>query len=275
MPHWVLAVLAAAAVAIGVPLAAGAIAPPSASPGESTRWVDSSPPPTTRPKVIAYLIGDSITAGNGQGHRYGDRLQTVLNWSMTIDGVGATGFVAKGFDPNDGTPVEDRSFPTRLQKIIDAKPDIVIIAGGRNDVYSGRDGVPEAIANFYTTLRAGLPDAKIVTISPWLWDTTTDRPYTDGVKRVDALLAEASASVDGTYIDSRTAVTPFTDADLKTLLSDDGFHPNDDGYARMADELARALVKAGIPRGPEKWTETGFHTNEWYDPTDAVFTSAQ
>lgn len=240
----------------------------------SVRLEESTPPPVTRAVVEAYIIGDSITAGGppGKGWSYGYTIQKLLNWSVTIDGEGATGFVSKGPEPEEGsTPAVDRSFPTRLGDIIAADPDVVIVAGGRNDIYTGRANVAATINTFYRDLRAQLPNAQIVTISPWLWDTTSEQKFAEGVDDVTSITRTATEAVGGLFIDSREVFTPITDADLDILLLEDRFHPNDKGQAQIGSELTRVLVAGGLPRGPELWRERSAFSNDWYDTTDKFF----
>lgn len=207
-------------------------------------------------------------AGAGEGQGFPSAVRSILNWNMHVDGVGGSGFAAAGIQPEGSTDPVDQSFITRLPEIVAAAPSIVVIAGGRNDMYGSPEDVVPHIDRFYQSLRSELPEVRIVTITPWQWDTADDAGWSDEIDELNLALEAATTAVGGIYIDSRSALTPIVDG--ANLLSSDGWHPNAAGYSQIGADLARIFVASGLPRGPERWRETAFKSGEWTDFGDAV-----
>lgn len=235
-------------------------------------------PPVSREHVSAYLIGDSLTAGTGassQSRQFGPLAAARLGWDLTIDGIGGSGFLNKGVAPEGKAEGEvDRSLPTRVDELAAAAPKIVIVAAGRNDIYSDPELVRSAMSTFFDEVRVALPEAKIVTVGTWRWDTTSEAQLSDAVAQLDSMLQEMTARVGGTFIPSRTFLA-VDDSNAATLLYDDGFHPNDAGYALIAESLAESLYEAGLPLGPEIWRETALHSNKFEDVLAGGFESTE
>lgn len=228
-------------------------------------------PPVTRSAVKVYIIGDSVTGGSaGSGHeneRYGNVMASGLNWALTTDAVGATGFAAKG--PQSSKV--DASFETRVDKIIAAKPDVVIVAGGRNDAYTPVEEVAPKVAKFFTQLRTGLPSAKIVTIAGWRWNTTIEKKAIAPQAALARVLGAETSRVNGTFIDPVASLPMFDDSNAGQYVSEDNFHPNREGYRMLGESLAKLMVTNGFSRGPEVWKEADLMSGEYVDVTDAFF----
>jgi lysophospholipase L1-like esterase len=257
------------AVIVGLALTRGSDQAAGASFTPGTR----TPPPATRDYVDAYLIGDSVTDGTGGTGRANDRFGEVmakrLNWSLTTDGVGGSGFQSKGPQAN-----VDARFITRLQSIIDAQPDVVIVAGGRNDLFGSLSDYDAALSEFYTQLREGLPDARIVTIAPWRWDTTKDQVVVPLQAERAQVSKRITDSVGGTFLDPTTDLPRIDDQNSAALLTDDAFHPNAAGNRMVGEALALKLHSLGMPRGPEVWVQSGIGDDVMFtDRTEAFFAS--
>lgn len=226
------------------------------------------PPAPTRAPVSVYFIGDSVTggaAGSGrENQRYGNVMAARLNWRVTTDAVGATGFVAKGPE----TSRVDARFGTRVQKILNANPDVVIVAGGRNDMYSNLAEVEANATDFYSQLRAGLPEAKIVTLAGWRWDTTAERKAIAPQAAIAEILRGQSDRIGGVFIDPVHRLPMFNDDNALQLVSEDQFHPTAEGYRVLGEALARVMVAEKFPRGPEVWKETGVMSGKYVDELD-------
>lgn len=262
-------VLAAGA---GITAAAALSTPPP--PPSSVEFVPKAPPPEpTRPTVNAYILGDSISSGAGVGvdhKRYGDVMARRMNWALETDAMGGTGFAAKGIR-NQTDPTADDRFIMRLPELVEQDPDVVIVAGGRNDLYMPMPEVEAAATEFFTQLRAELPEAEIVIVSPWRWNTTADEKWIASETEMTAIFSEIAASVDATLVDANAELVDINDSNQAELLSSDNFHPDTEGYKLIGEELARTLVEKGLPRGPEIWDQTGVMTGEYVDSTDAFF----
>lgn len=247
--------------------------PPAAPAASESRFVTPTPPPTTRATVSAYVIGDSITGGAGTGgspFTPGQQMATALNWNVQSDGIGGSGFVSFGRQLDTQSEV-DRSLSQRLQPVLDAAPDVVIVAAGRNDSGEDLGIVQERIWSFLSDLRAGLPEAKIVVISPWLWSLPEEASVTEPLEKITTELRNASSALGAVFIDSRAELWRVDQSNLATMTSADGWHPNQAGYKALGTTLAQTLVEHGLPRGPERWQEVSPLSYEWHDPSDAYF----
>lgn len=267
-------IVAIAAIA-SVSLAAFAVAKSRETPDVSSapRYVASTPPPS-RPEVTAYFIGDSVTDGAGSGEGVEGSMATIakrhLSWRATIDGVGASGFINKGFKARTDPNIDER-FITRLPAIVDAAPDVLVIAGGRNDNVDTPGQLETAVDDFVEGVRSELPDTRIVFVTSWLWDLPEEEFAIQRINAVDEVIRAAAEEIDAPVIDSRTELLRITEENADEYLSDDDWHPNAAGHERMGNDLARALVEHGLPRGPELWKETAFNSGTYVDLKDEHF----
>ena len=120
----------------------------------------------------------------------------------------------------------------------DTPSDIALILLGANDVPRGAwatNNVPGWLQMIIETLDASNPEMEILLseLTPW-----TDPTYQARVERVNAALPGLVADLQGDGIDvSLVDMSSITTDDLK-----DRVHPNDDGYALMAQNWIDALL---------------------------------
>lgn len=240
--------------------------------GTEQRFVATTPPPITRPPVSAWIVGDSLTAGTGApiGKGYAERMAHLLNWDLHVDAYGGSGYTGVGVQEPGATEIVDNSFPTRLDDLVEAAPDVVVIAGGRNDRYSQVDGVGPVARDYLESIREALPDTKIVVLSAFLWHTADEAVWADSTENLSAMLRPIASDVGGEFIDTHAEMSVVDDATRDDRSSDDGWHLNEVGYQVMGEELARALVAHGLPRGPERWKESGYQSNEWVEAESEI-----
>jgi acyl-CoA thioesterase-1 len=110
-------------------------------------------------------------------------------------------------------------------------PDIVVVAGGRND--SGSDP-SENIRATFRQLRAGLPWARIIAVQP-MWDSA---PYPEFLDRSAEIIHESVLEVHGEYLVLGDPLLGRPD-----LITADGVHPNDVGYQVLAQAVNTALTR--------------------------------
>ena len=210
--------------------APGAVVSPSDPPAS---------PETLAPAPLLAFLGDSLTVGVGAPVDRGYAWQTaeLLGWPIAVvDGVSGSGFLA----PGGGLPM-----PDRVDAVVAAGPDVVVVAGGTNDVFGAYDpaDVQAAASALLTDLRAGLPDATVVVLGPFptsLEEVAAPSPTRDAVRA--AAEAGGAEFVDAVEI---VASVVTSDADWDRYVSADGLHPNEVGYGVLAGALAarlRALV---------------------------------
>lgn len=213
------------------------LGPEPAPPVTSGQVVDYTPAPApTRQYVPAVgFLGDSYTAGDGSTNR-AVRWTTLLskqrNWVEINAGYGGTGYGTAGRLAG-GTPYAAR-VPQAVTGVADAVKPIIIVSGGRND-YSEKtpaDVLSAGITKTFTDLRAAAPKARIVALSP-IWD---DDPAPEALAAIGAEVKAAVEAVGGQYVDLGH---PF--AGRADLMGEDGVHPNDAGYAFLAEQVNAAL----------------------------------
>lgn len=257
--------------------AQGASAPPAA-PGGATSAPQLPPtsPPTPAPLVVA-VVGDSISS-TAPDARYRTAAQTSARpevwWSRVVNGaglrptrvvelaVGGTGYVRRGgLRTASGTvPCRGTVFADRLSLLEQARPDVVIVAGGRNDGYRcstsaqrTKASVREqraAIATFYDRLaqvvrRRGIATDHVLVTAPW------GSAAQDGRATISAIVEAAARSRGFVYV----PLSPLQGGDLL-----DTTHPNASGTRALATEFTRnsgiERLLGGTPTQPPRATRS-------------------
>jgi lysophospholipase L1-like esterase len=235
-----IALLVLAMVVVGLALRPKPVpAQGSASPSVSARSSTSpsaptssgSPSPAASGPTIAFL-GDSFTAGKGavpQTARWTSLVAKELNAKEVNFGEPGTGYLRAGrANACEGKPCA--AFEGLVAKVVAAKPDIVMIAGGANDVGLPLDEVRAAVVKTITSLHKGLPEAEINVVTPW-WDS---RPETAAFTDLVAAVKEAAKANGALYVDTGQ---PF--AGHPELLGNG--EATNKGHRALAD----AVLKAG------------------------------
>ena len=125
-----------------------------------------------------------------------------------------------------------------------ARPDVVVIIAGVNDVYQGRnaDAVQRDLAAIYAAARA----AKIPTVAGSIipYNTAT-AAQNQAMRAVNGWIREqADAHAESmVFCDTRAAVAE-PGAPDRLVSSPDDLHPSPDGYKLMAAALDPAIVAA-------------------------------
>jgi lysophospholipase L1-like esterase len=219
--------LAAVASLLGS-LAACSSPVPGATP--SAPGLDANAP------VVAFY-GDSYTRGTGASSpekRWSTIVSAERGWREINRSENGLGFVNRR--ASMGAGLDD--IPAL---VIGDDPDIVFVTMGLNDNFSydhAADDIHTAIDSDLQRLREGLPDARIVVVEPFWY--TDDRPASVDViagwveAAADRIGADhidgASRWLDGHYIDASDS-----------WMASDGLHPDDTGYAAMAERMDAAL----------------------------------
>lgn len=208
--------------------------PATAASVKAEKWLATHKAETVAPVKTVTLIGDSYTvgAGSSDGHGILDAFAQTQPWSVTSRANGGAGYghavdgeLAQKACAADRCP----SYLEAIENIEAADPQIVIVSGGRNDL--DETDPAAGVRRFYVALRAALPNAKIYATSP-LWDST--RPPAE-LGDIAAAVRSSVKMVGGTYVDLGQPLTRKPD-----LISDDGVHPNDQGYAALSAAVTSA-----------------------------------
>ncbi len=135
------------------------------------------------------------------------------------------------------------------QDVIDLKPAVVVILGGTNDI-AGNTG-PSTLEMIEANIAAMTEMAQANGIRVVLCSVLPvfDYPWKRGLEpapKIVALnrwIAQYAAAKGAVYLDFHT---PMSDArqGMKPGLASDGVHPNDAGYAIMADLVEPAIARA-------------------------------
>jgi lysophospholipase L1-like esterase len=186
--------------------------------------------PATYPN--AAFMGDSYTLGQGASVpalRWTSRVSRKMGWTEHNFGRGATGYLrASQWGPN---------YLGMLDEVAASNPDIVVVAGGQNDIQaftSNSAPVSAAISDTFNAVRARLPNARIIAIGP-----SAAGAITPSLTEFDSVVQDAAHAVGAEYV-SLIAPMPV----LEPYMFSPQFpgHPNDLGYAAIADRITSVLA---------------------------------
>lgn len=187
-------------------------------------------PPTEPPVML--VIGDSFTAGTeyNTGDEWGERVASSMGWYFFKDAVGGTGYVS-------GSDIA-RRFGARIgADIRDYRPDVVLIAGGRNDLEYPVNRVKQAAASVVGRAKAGFgKGARVVLVSPF----ASGAPDA-ATRALTTALREVADARGVDYLDLSKALSA-----SPTYIAADRVHPTDAGQAALAAEAKEALVALGF-----------------------------
>jgi lysophospholipase L1-like esterase len=154
-------------------------------------------------------------------------------WTEHNFGHGGTGYLAIS------TKTNAPNYLDVLDEVAASNPNVVVVAGGLNDLAlfrEDRGAVSQAVTDVFKGLRNRLPGARIIAVGPSDPDGTTVL-----VIALDLAVQQAASVVGGEYV-SLLAPTPVLGADMYNPA--DPGHPNDLGYAAIADRFVSALLPA-------------------------------
>jgi len=197
-------------------------------------WSRANEVALTRTGPLWVALGDSMTQGVGASdpmHGWVGQLSrrlTEQGWPHRLVNLSVT-----------GARVDDlvaAQLPALEAIVADqGPPALVTVVIGSNDVVSPR--LRGGLSDRFAAMLDRLPDHAVVMNLP--------NPHREA-RRVDDLIRRRQATGSVVLADMR-ADGP---RGWRGLLAADTFHPNDRGYAAMAEVVARALERAGLPRRP-------------------------
>ena len=186
----------------------------------------------------AAFIGDSITAGYGASSelkRWTSLVSQRMGWIEHNFGRGGTGYLATSSREGCGLDFCP-NYLGMLDEVASSDPDIVVVAGGENDMAQFASGpVSGAITDTFNGLRERLPNARIIAVGPFARDITSS------VTAFDLVVQDAARAIGGEYV-SLIAPKPAVQEDMFTA---DGVHVNDSGHAAIADRITSVLRRFG------------------------------
>lgn len=185
------------------------------------------------PRVL--FLGDSLTDGTAASDKkdlgFAPRLARIEGWSdFVVDGVGLSGFLAPGVSEE-----AHRNYRDRLQQIFFTNtysPNVIIFQAGANDrKYSSAD-IHKKVVETIAVARRYWPDVQLLLVGPITSSTE--------LSAANAAYRSAAYESEIFYIDAMR--TPIISAnERKEMISDDGWHANDAGHQKIADELHQRI----------------------------------
>jgi len=207
--------------------------PPALTPTGSSGPPRSGPPGTSAPAVVSApvvaFLGDDWTAGTGasrSGARFTTRLSRRLDLRERNFGADGSGYAKSG--PDAGP------YRTRLDDVVAAHPDVVVVSGGRNDRADDPATAAARARALFAALHARLPASRIVALAPWWGDSSAPGVIVD----LGRAVRNGVTAVGGTYLDLPDPLYGHPE-----FMADDA-DPNDRGYAAIADAVAGRLRAA-------------------------------
>jgi lysophospholipase L1-like esterase len=196
---------------------------------------DTAGQPSTGTGTRVAFYGDSYTLGTGASSpekRWSTIVSRERNWNEFNPSVNGLGFVTNRaeFDGND--------LP---ELIIESDPEIVIVTMGLNDNFSydfQATDIRAQIAAGFERLKSALPDARFIVVEPFWY--TDERPTSVDV--IGGWVENAAASIGADYI---PGASRWIEGHPEWMAAD-GLHPNDEGYAAMAERMDAELTKLGL-----------------------------
>jgi lysophospholipase L1-like esterase len=189
---------------------------PSTDPGSS------APADPTR----TVFLGDDYTAGVGAsspGRGWTDQVALALHLHGESIAEAGAGYAKRGVDAS--------SYQDLLAQVVAARPNVVIVSGGRNDAADDPATLRSAARAVFASLHEQLPDATLLAIAPF-WG---DSPHPVKLTKVDRAVRAGVEAAGGTYLDSGDPLTGHPE------WMADAADPNDRGYAAIATALTAAL----------------------------------
>jgi len=176
----------------------------------------------------AVFLGDSYTVGiGGDGPKWPTTVAAALGWKPVNLALGGTGYVAES--GVNGCGKEHCGNYLEQAAKITGTPEVIIIAGGRNDT---ADKIGAGALALFTKLKAKHPKSKIIALSPWTDAAPPAAPFTAKVNAVKKAADDAGI----TYVDTGQ---PFVG------------HPNTAGYLALSTLLTTKLAEATGRPAPE------------------------
>jgi lysophospholipase L1-like esterase len=195
---------------------------------------------TTSPSVL--FIGDSYTAGRGLSEMsYGCMAAVRMGWICNLSAVPGTGYMSGGqanrFRVSRYLGMST-SFMERIPDLAAVyQPDIVVLDGGRNDLFPPAESVFKAMTATIEEARRAWPKANIVFIRPRF----LSRPG-DDLGFGDAFIRRLQNQPGAAGVVFLDPIKRLTKVGTSTMLTDDGIHPNQRGDVLLSQLLLESML---------------------------------
>lgn len=182
----------------------------------------------------AVFLGDEYTQGQGASSsdaRWVNILAAAEEWEPSNLGKAGTGYLVTS-GPAECQREECPNAEEMVPAAVEGSPDVVVVATGYRDLSAfekDRSDVIQAIRSTYSSLRARLPDARIIAVGPVVTADVTDQTLD-----LDASVEAAAEDVDATFVS-------LIDPDVIVPGAALGDELTDEGHAAIAERIADAL----------------------------------
>lgn len=152
--------------------------------------------PVNQPESVTFaVIGDALSGADEQpGQGWVARFAKSMCWTLQ----GQSGEPDAGYTESADAIRGGRTFAERIPELVEARPDVVIVQGGNNDLGSPPEGITAAAAATFQGMRdAAGREATIVAVGP-LASPLEDGPVLTGVT---AAIATAAKDSDVVFVD--------------------------------------------------------------------------
>lgn len=194
------------------------------------------------------FIGDSYVAGTGIDETtYGCMAAARMGWYCKVSAAPGTGYISGG--PANRFKLdyigESTSFNERVPGLaLEYQPDVVVLDGGRNDLFAPTSAVYAAIVSTIADVRRTWPAATVVVIRPRFLSRPADNlGYDDNF--FDQLRAEDIAQHMVVFADPVGRLAG-SDTDTSGMVGTDQIHPTREGELVMASALYSTLTDLGF-----------------------------
>lgn len=205
---------------------ATATAPAQPAPAPSSSTADTA----ASDETVLVVLGDefSRTPAGPDGRAWPELLAEDLGWRVAVEAEDDTGFLhAEG----------GRPFRGRVEAVAEHEPDLVVVAGGENDVARHPAGeIAAAAADVVVEIVTVAPDAEVVLTSPF--SKGAPGPLT---AELTAALEQVAQAQEVGFVDVSTWLE-----DSHQLYDDDPLHPNQQGHQRIVENMRAELDRLGV-----------------------------
>ena len=220
----VLAVLALAAVGVGLLVTVGADPSTSARCERQEAVSRARAAADTGSGERVVVIGDSWTVGSGR-EDVADLWPARLPGRVHVEGWGGSGFSA------GASPCEGAQYADRAAAAVGDDAGLVVVQGGLNDFDQPAREIREGARQLLETLAGN----RVVLVGPPRAPVMA-APDGSRVDRVDAALARVAARHDVPYVST---------LDWHLDYLPDGLHPTEEGHRAFGERVAAALEQVG------------------------------
>ncbi|WP_345341045.1 SGNH/GDSL hydrolase family protein [Rhodococcus olei] len=228
------------------------VATPGHTPNEAAGPTTDSVTSDTATPMSALFIGDSYTvSSNFTELSYVCRAAVQMRWKCDVSAIPGSGYISGGEAnrfPLAGEPGSSTSIPERVPSLAaEYSPDVVVLDGGRNDLFPPAEDVGKAMAYTLGEARRAWPHATLVFLRPrYLVNPGDNLGFDDDFMT----RLEADPAAAGVVFLDPIADPELAGRDTSDLLGPDHQHPNSLGEQRLADALVAALRAHGVGVSP-------------------------